>query len=70
MCSFDEATGKVYLQDDSVCVAIYALLGRRDWSKEKNNADIPGDVMYTGSTAGRDRSGETPERLFVWTSTT
>ena len=22
------------------------------------NADIPGDAMYTGSTAGRDRSGE------------
>jgi len=58
MCTFDETTGKIYPEDDIVCAAVYALLGRRDWSKEPGNADITGDVMYTGSTIGRDQGGE------------
>ena len=58
MCTFDETTGNLYLADDSVCAAVYALLDRRDWSKENDNADIAGDVMYTGSTTGMDQAWE------------
>ena len=56
--TLDETTGKVYLEDETVCAVVYAVLGRRDWSLESHNKDIPGDVMYIGNNTGRDSTKE------------
>ena len=46
-----DVTGEYELDPESLYGGIYVLVGKRDWSV-KPNTNLPGDVLYVGSTHG------------------
>jgi len=37
---------------------VYSVIGRRDHAIQAGDADVMGDIIYTGCTVGRDGTGE------------